>query len=97
MSLLDTLLDSLSGKDEGFTPPSSLCPGSRPIGPAACAECLPYKEKLKEWLYDVEPADAACRAAQTACAGKTAAPAERRPRKTVNRYGLGKTVVFPSP
>ena len=55
MSLLANLINSLTGGDgEDFTPPSSLCPGNCAIGPEACAECLPYKERLKDALYNVE-------------------------------------------
>ena len=55
MSLLGKLFESLTGKSTSdFTPPNSLCPGSCPIGPGACTECQPYKERLKEALYNVD-------------------------------------------
>lgn len=55
MSFLGNLINSLTGKtDNDFTPPNSLCPGSCAIGPGACTECLPYKEKLKDALYNVD-------------------------------------------
>lgn len=58
MSLLGNLINSLTGKNnEDFTPPCSLCPGSCGIGPGACAECQPYKERLKDALYNVDHLD----------------------------------------
>ena len=57
MSLLENLLGSLGADHTDFTPPNSLCPGSCAIGPTACDECLPYKERLKDALYQVDHLD----------------------------------------
>ncbi len=58
MSLLENLLNNLTGSNKtDFTPPCSLCPGDCPLAPDACTECLPYKEQLREALYNVEHLD----------------------------------------
>ncbi|MBQ1334953.1 MAG: hypothetical protein IIY34_06345 [Clostridia bacterium] len=58
MSLFDDLFGMSSEKaDRNFTPPSPLCPGDCPIGPEACAECSPYKERLNDALYNVDHID----------------------------------------
>ncbi|MBR6259468.1 MAG: hypothetical protein IKR21_04580, partial [Oscillospiraceae bacterium] len=59
MSLLEDLFGGFSsGMNESenadFTPPCALCPGNCAIGPEACDECRPYKEKLTDALYNVD-------------------------------------------
>ena len=59
MSIFDELFGAFSGSDASdFTPPTTLCPGDCPLGPGACGQCRPYKEKLKEALYNVDHLDA---------------------------------------
>lgn len=54
MSLLESLFGSLTGTGDSFTPPHALCPGNCPIGPDACEQCLSYKQKLNDALYNVD-------------------------------------------
>ncbi len=55
MSLLQDLWNGLNTKkEEDFTLPTSLCPGNCPLGPERCEECRPYKERLKDSLYNVD-------------------------------------------
>ena len=59
MSIFDQLFGSLGSDDRSdFTPPTTLCPGDCPLGPGACSQCRPYKEKLKEALYNVDHLEA---------------------------------------